>query len=364
MVTAFEDATGVRLDDLVTVCAAMWATASNGTPHLAPDYFAPLGWSDARLGAVLRLVTATPEQLAQMHRDEGDDMGVMWSVRTIRQYPVVRWATGHLTVLDPDLVVDRATGTWPLYDILRELDNRGDQAQAQRVRGSYSHLFEHYVSEIVAGMTGTGPLQRIYGETELRAAFGRRHQVADLAVDYGPSWIVLEATTSGVQLRTFAGVSDESVAQDIQTIVRKATQIDRTIKLLRDRQEALTKHRFTGRRRFHPVVVVAGASPGGPVFMTLLRDALATRGVLQGDDVAPLEILEVEDLHVAEAVAETGGPSLITLLRGKEASTLRDMSLKDYVILDLGLHPRRSRSVQEGWPAWLHTAIATLGGAA
>jgi hypothetical protein len=83
-----------------------------------------------------------------------------------------------------------------------------------------------------------------------------------------------------------------------------------------------------------------------------------------GEDVAALEILEVEDLHVAAAVAEAGGPSLVDLLRGKEASALRDMSLKDYVLLDLGLRPGRPKRIQSAWPAWLQTAITKLGGVA
>jgi hypothetical protein len=364
MSDAYEDATGVPLDDLVTVCAAMWATANNGTPHLAPGYFDALGWSEDKLAAALQLVSATPEQMAQMLSDEGASVGIAWSVQTLQQYPVVRWATGHLTVLDPDLVIDRATGTWPLYDIARELESRGDSSTGQRVRGSYAHLFEHHVTSLVDDVVGTGSLQRAYSEDDLRHAFGRRHKVADVAVDYGTAWIVLDATTAGVQLRTFAGSDDESVEQDIQAIVRKARQLDATINLLRERQEALTGHRFEGGRRFHPVVVVAGAAAGGPIFMTLLREALAAAGVLLGEDVATLEILEVEDLHVAAAVAEAGGPSLVDLLRGKEASALRDMSLKDYVLLDLGLRPGRPRRIQSAWPSWLQTAITHLGGAA
>ena len=364
MSDAYEDATGVPLDDLVTVCAAMWATANNGTPHLAPGFFGALGWSEDRLAAALQLVSATPEQMAQMLSDEGESVGIAWSVQTLQQYPVVRWATGHLTVLDPDLVIDRATGTWPLYDIARELESRGDSSTSQRVRGSYAHLFEHHVTSLVGEVVGTGSLQRAYSEDDLRHAFGRRHKVADVAVDYGTAWIVLDATTAGVQLRTFAGSDDESVEQDIQAIVRKARQLDATINLLRERQEALTGHRFEGGRRFHPVVVVAGAAAGGPIFMTLLREALAAAGVLLGEDVATLEILEVEDLHVAAAVAEAGGPSLVDLLRGKEDSALRDMSLKDYVLLDLGLRPGRPRRIQSAWPSWLQTAITHLGGVA
>ncbi len=361
---AYEAATGVPLDDLVTVCAAMWATATNGTPHLAPDYFDALGWSRDRLAATLQLVSATPEQMAQMLRDEGATMGIAWSVQTLQQYAVVRWATGHLTVLDPDLLIDRATGAWPLYDIARELEHRRDTVTSQRVRGSYAHLFEHHVTSLVDDIVGTGSLQRVYREDDLRNAFGRRHQVADVAVDYGSAWIVLDATTAGVQLRTFAGVADESVEQDIQSIVRKARQLDTTINFLRERQEALTGHRFAGRQRFHPVVVVAGAAVGGPIFMTLLREALTAAGFLHGEDVAALEILEVEDLHIAAAVAEAGGPSLADLLQGKEHSALRDMSLKDYVLLDLGLHPERPKRIQSAWPAWLQTAITQLGGVA
>lgn len=364
MAAAYRDATGVSLDDLVTVCACLWASAVNGHPHMTPDYFSALGWSEARLSAALQLIAADPRQLAQMHSEEDEEYGTAWSTLTFQQYPVVRWESGHLTVLDPDLLVDRATGVWPLYDILRELTNQGNTPAARRVRGSYDHIFEHYVSEIASTIVDAGHLQRAYREHEIQNAFGRKHQVADLAIDYGSAWVVLDATTSGIQRLTFAGTSDESVLQDIATVVRKARQIDSTVALLRANQEALTGHPFVGVRRFHPVVVVSSASPCGPIFMTLLREGLAKEKLLQDSDIAPLEILELEDLEVAEGLADTGGPTLADILRGKENSGLRDMSLKDYVLLDLRLRPSRPKRVESTWRRWMDTAVQALRGAA
>jgi|tagenome__1003787_1003787.scaffolds.fasta_scaffold20946099_2 hypothetical protein len=52
---AFTDATGVALDDVLVVTAALWARSLEGVPYVPPDYFRELGWDDARLADALRL---------------------------------------------------------------------------------------------------------------------------------------------------------------------------------------------------------------------------------------------------------------------------------------------------------------------
>lgn len=118
---AYESATGVSLDDLVTVCGAAWASCANGNVMLAPDYFDGLGWAPERLERVLQLVSCDPASLSAEVRLEAEEFGIAWAIGTFERYPLVRWPSGPLTVIDPELTLDRGCGVWPLYDILREL---------------------------------------------------------------------------------------------------------------------------------------------------------------------------------------------------------------------------------------------------
>ena len=219
---------------------------------------------------------------------------------------------------------------------------------------------ETYAIEIVRSITEGGRAGRVYDDADLKRAFGRAGQVADVAIDYGYAWIVIEATTRGVQSRTIAGVSDDATTQDIERFVEKSRQIDATVSHLRTNERALVGDSASsaGVRRFHPVLLVASPVSIDPIFMTLLREALAEAGVLQGPDVAPLEVMELEDLDVVEALIEEGGPSLLTVLAGKEYSPLHRVAVRDYILL--GLRRRgllRPARVDRRWRGWLDTAI-------
>lgn len=353
---AYRAATRVALDDLVVVCAALWAAVTNGWTTVELSYFNTLGWTAERLDGVLRLIAADPQQMRQMVEQEAEQYALDWSVRTFEQFPVVRWP-GHLTVLDPRMVIGRASGLWPMYDILRELESRGDHRQLDRIRGCVAHIYEEYALEGVAGMVGLGT-GRLYRENDLRAAY--RGKVADAAFDYGHSWVVVEVTTVGLQGLTAAGISDESVGKDVDGYVRKARQLDATIDNLRRDEARLTGVGYEGRRRFFPVLVVANRFAGGPVFMTLLRQRLAAVGLLQGEDVAPIEIMEIEDLDVVQGLHEQGGPSLLTLLQEKTASPMQNAAMRDYVMLELGERPSHPERVRSRWKSWVNTAAETL----
>ncbi|KAB2807192.1 hypothetical protein F9L07_27265 [Pimelobacter simplex] len=357
---AYEAATGVPLDDLVTVCAAMWATAANGTPHMGPDYFDGLAWTPRRLHAALDLVTAAPDDLARDVYDDMETHGFAWSRRAFEHHPVIRWPSGHLTVVDPHLLIDRAAGVWPLLDIRRELGRRGRHSEVRRANAAYEHVMETYAIEIARSLTEGGRSGRVYDDCALKKAFGSTSQVADIAIDYGHAWVVIEATTRGVQSRTIAGVSDQAATQDIARFVEKSKQIDATIANLRRSEDKLVGRGAAppGGRRFHPVLLVASPVSVDPIFMSLLREALTAAGVLQGADVAALEVMELEDLDIVETLVEEGGPSLLDVLAGKEYSPLRGAAVRDYILLGLGrrglLRPAR---VSARWRGWLDTAI-------
>ena len=365
---AYQDATGVPLDDLVSVCAALWATASKGTPHMGPDYFDSLGWGEQRLAAALALVATTPENLARDVYEEMKTHGFRWSRRALELHPVIAWPSGHLTVVDPEMILARAVGEWPLLDIRRTLATEGRRgaAQTKRVDTAYQYVMEAYSIEIARSITEGGRSGRVYDDDDLKRAYGQAGSVADMAIDYGHAWVVVEATTRGVQARTIAGVSDEAATQDIDRFVDKCRQIDATVTHLRRNE-----HKLVGGvpsavvRRFRPVLLVANPVSIDPVFMTLLRDALAKARVLQGPDIAPLEVMELEDLDVVEALVEDGGPSLDGVLAAKEYSPMWRTSVRDYILLGLGRRdlPRPAR-VQQGWRGWLNTAMQTWAQAA
>lgn len=354
---AYLDATGVPIDDVVTACGLVWARAIGKGPNFPIGYFDSLKWEPARLNAVLDLISATPEKLRNLLRDDENSLGVLWSTKTFDQFPVVRWEE-HLTVLHPAWVANRSTGLWPLLDVRRELGRRGERSKADKVAATVQHTHEHYALEVIEDLVGT---QRMYHDDSLRRAYSRQGKVADAAIDYGNSWVVIEVTTEGFQLKTAAGVSEDSLAQDIDDIVRKARQVETTINNLRRDEPALTGHELApGSRKYYPVVVVASRFAGNPITFTMLRERLKREGVLQAGDCAPLEVLQLEDLFAMEGMCEKHCYGFLELLAEKSAIERPLVPMTEFLAHKLrGDTPLPDR-VTRSWKEWLDTAIDQL----
>ena len=354
---AYLDATGAPLDDLVTVCAVVWARAIGGGATFPLSHFEPLKWDPSRLNAVLELISATPEMLGDLLRDDASSLGVLWSTRTFDRFPVVRWEE-HLTVLHPAWVVNRSTGLWPLLDVRRELGRRGEASRVSKVAASVEHTHEHFALEAIEDLVGA---QRVFRDEALRRAYGRRGKVADAAIDYGDSWVVVEVTTAGFQLKTAAGVSEESLAQDIDDVVLKASQVEATIDNIRQDEAALTGHPTpSGPRKFYPVVVIASSFAGNPLTFTMLRERLKRDGLLQLHDCAPLEVLTLDDLLAMEGASEKRGYSFLDLLAEKTAVERPLVPMIEYLADMLGHNAPLPDRVERSWKEWMETAIDLL----
>ncbi len=354
---AYLDATAVPLDDLITVCAVLWARAINDNPTLPLDYFEPLRWEPARLAAVLDLIAASPEFLREALREDASELGLLWSTKTFDQFPVVRWEN-YLTVLRPSWIVNRSTGAWPLYDVRRVLEARGASSEISRVSGSIEHAYEHYTLEVLEDLARPG---LVYRDDAIRRAYGKKSSVADAAFAYGPAWVVVEVSARGFQLKTAAGVSEEALTQDLDHVIRKARQAEATIDNIRRDEKALTGATTPlGARRFFPVVVVASRFAGNPITFTMLNARLRATGVLQAADCAPLEVFELEDLLAVEGACERHGYSFLDLLAEKSSVERPLVPMREFLAHKLGQPAPVPTRVDRAWPEWLNTAIRLL----
>ncbi|MCR4511732.1 hypothetical protein [Aeromicrobium sp. 50.2.37] len=343
----YEAATGVPLSDLTALCVMLWASAVNGSPSLELDVVNAFGWEQDRLERALALISCGPDEMRTSIITAEPRFGLLWTTRDFAYRPVIRWDS-RITVLDPELLLRRATGIWPLMDIQRCLEARGPEgrARAETVSKAVHRAHEMFALETLEDVAGSG---RLYDEDALIAAYGRKSKVADVAVDYGHSWVVAEVTTTGFQDMTAAGTSPEAVTQDLNKAVRKAKQLHATIDNLRHDTNRLTKDGRTNPvRRFYPVLVITTRFPASPITMTMLWERLREENLLQGDDVAPLEVMELEDLCAAEGAVEVGH-SLVSLLEEKRTSTMERMSMRDFLQDKLRGIVRQPRRVQDRW---------------
>jgi hypothetical protein len=341
----YEEATGVPILDVMTVGLAIWSRSVNGDLATPLTYFREAGWSDQRTEAALAVLCASTGDLRKLVEADAREFGIEWSVNALERFPIIRVDDQWLLPIDPAYVVRRAFG-WPTYwdvmngDIGRSAKNRFDSA--------IRNAAERYVSEIFRNLCGDP--DRLYLDEQLRPRLGMSNRVADLAVDYGDSWVVAEITTSVLRRESIAGLSDEDVEQDLDKFVGKIEQIDSTINQLRTDSERLTGHAANTRGlTFYPVLVLAEGFPVNPISLTILRERVKEAGLLSGADTVPLEVLDTIEIEIIESLQESGGPTLRDLLESKRTSGLWRASMRQYILVELRLNPPRSARVDRLW---------------
>lgn len=342
MAAEFEYATGVALRDFIFLGVLFWVNCYQERPRLGPGYVAATGWEPERLQRALDLFIASLDQMRALVQEEVADGGMSWSISSFEQYPVVRMSDGGMLVIDPKLVLRRVCGLLPMFDIEHGLKVRGETKRLARVWESYRYLAEQYALELLRELVTT----RLYTEDELAVICqGKR---ADASVDYGDAWIVVEVTTSRPTRGTVSGEDAAAADKDLGKLVKKVAQLDATITALREKEAVLTGHPGADAPRFYPVLVTADGFPVNPFTLELIRERVTRAGLLVGNDVARLELLDLEDLELVLALHEAGGPTLRELLRDREtAGPIGNVGLKEYVLGIRRPVPRHSAHLDE-----------------
>ncbi|MFE7236389.1 hypothetical protein ACFVAF_38485 [Streptomyces sp. NPDC057596] len=330
----YEQCTGVTLDDLTVVAGALWTAACNGnvlTPTAELETLLPAG----QVTKVLALISADLETLRQAVQDERAQRHTEWTFDAFQQRPVIRLGA-FLLVMDQRHLIDRAFGWLPILDVRfppdthpRPTNHKKLAGQAIRTLRRFSEL---YVSEVLHSIAGQGATRRVYDDAELKAAFqGEGQKIADAAVDYGDTWIVVEVTTSQLQRDAATAVPGNAQVKDIDKLLEEVQQIDATIQALRRDESRLTGASSQIRRRYLPLLLLTEGFPVNPVSMTVIRERAHKRGLLQGQDVMPLEVIDVEELEWIEALQEQQGVSLLAVIQRKQASSLERTSMRSFL---------------------------------
>ncbi|MFJ5865073.1 hypothetical protein ACIQEY_11780 [Streptomyces parvus] len=344
---AYEDCTGVRLDDLAAVAGYLWARTTQGHFVLEHAEYSALTLPAERLHRVLSLISNDLSGMREAVRQERPEHRTEWSFDPFQRWPVIRLPERRLLVLDPRHLVSRAFGWLPIMDIRFPPPHHprpsGHKTLATRAEQTLRRITEVYVSEVLHRITeDASTARRVYDDAQLKAAYTAKGQrIADAAVDYPGTWIVIEVTTTQLRREAATAVPDESQIKDIDKLIEEVDQINATIDALRQDETALTGISPTHPRRFLPLLVLPEGFPVNPVTLTVIRERARSRGLLQAPDTDPLEIADIEELEMIEGMQEDGGPSLLEILQSKNAGTLRNTGLREHIFYGLNLSPSK-----------------------
>lgn len=347
---AFEQATGIGLDELLATGFPMLANIGKGAVRFPPAYFVGTALPAHRRAAALRLLAVDINRMRALVKDETQQSGFEWGFTTFRRYPLLRTENGDLIVLSGKFLLERIAGGAAYWELDEHFKQQGKQA-FYGFRIFHGQVVERHVRDGVEAMAAqlVGGARRIWDDDDQQAAWGKRskkEKACDLLIDYGWAWVCIEVVSGRLTQKSVARGSGGDFDQDVDKLVEdKLEQLDATIRNLRDREAELTGRAPMPGKRFFPVVLAGYGFPANPITMSVIQQRTAAAGLLQGPDVGAVEILDFDTLEQVEAVAEQGGPSFADLLAGKQTANLRLASLDQYMHFERKLELRRPRRV-------------------
>ncbi len=358
---AFFEALGFDMEERISVVIALWASAILRGPVIDRTALSTsLGWDLERVEMMIDSISMPIDEYKRTVRKEIREHSLDWYFTAFSRYPIVKFDDKSI-ILDPDMLLRRCLGFAPVFEIEEGMARVGKSSKAKKVRQAFDDYSERYAREVFESLTGAIGVKRVYADTALKRAY-KGMKVADVVVDYGSSWLVVEVTTVQTSRDTVNGASINGLFRDREKIIEEIRQIDETIKHLRLSERALTGYSRRTPVRFYPIVVLTEGFPNNPVINTLIREAAKSIGLLTGPDVAPLEIINLVELDIIEGVSETHGPPLPKILEAKQKSAFHADSLRNFLIGDIRFSAVRPERVGVLFRRAFKRAVESLGG--
>lgn len=343
----FKEATGVDKDDFTAVALGIWAHCETRDAFPIPAAaLEGINLPRSVIDTVLPMISGTADELRVEIQSLPPAYQTEWSFDVLRRFPILRLDNGDLLVLSKNLLIDRIYGWLPMFDLREGLKSAGRTKDAERAYGWFRHLCELDALESIERLAG----ERLYRSDAIQEAFGIKDRNADVAIEYPDAWVVVEIGTHQISRATAVATTPDGLENDLKHgIDDKATQLDATIRELIADESQLTKRSARPRRRYVPVLVLTEGFPVNPLTTTAITERLTAARLFVDPRIAPLRILDQEELDMAEAIGEGGGPSLIQLLEQHERSNLAKSAFKDWLILERGrgTGPRRPTRLDE-----------------
>ncbi len=356
LAVVFEQTTGVPIDVFEAVGFGLYAAKSEQPPFVERSWFSTTTLRLEQVEAVESMVCVTPAQLrARLESDLGGDLVTnRWQLAAFSQWPLLRFDEDRWLVHSPQLLVDRFFSGLAFFDAWSRAG-----ANKPRVWNAWGLATERYGQEVLAGLAG----DRVYREDQLQQVIGTTGQrIADAVVDYGHRWVVLDFSSRRPSQQLARNADPAALRREIELLIdEKGKQLQATIDVLRQREEDLTGVNPQRAKRFTPAIVMHSQWPRNPITYELVQQRLQELELLQEDDVDPLEVVTIEELEMVEALQESGGPSLITLLDSKRSGPLFRMGLKDHILLIESIEVGLSRRIRDLFNAGVQRMVETFG---
>jgi len=204
----------------------------------------------------------------------------------------------------------------------------------------FGHVFESYIRRLFNRVFPAGPLAQRFFANPRDPATG--DELTDGILDYGDALVLVETKASLFSLPVLLRADPAVLDRQLQDIVFDAArQLTRAI--VRIRAGALVDLGIFPERikTYFPIVVSLQFIPVEHFLYRKFQQGILSKDLLQGRDIAPLQLLSVDDIEWVESFL-ISGVCLADLLRAKVSdSRLLEMSFGNFAVEHLGKEMRR-----------------------
>lgn len=324
---AFEAELGFAVKEQAAFALACWSLVeAQGGRIFERSWLRALGFDPDHIELILaENAISIADADAAIRKNELTGGAFNWNFDTFERYPIIKIADDRYLILDTDLLLTKAFGWNPLYQLCGKTGQRN-----QTFEGHLEHNAEEYALAILDQMYGQTTPSRLFVEAELQE-MKPGAKCADAAIDFGARWVVLDVTAARVPRNVLLG-NPEGTDHLLAMVVRKLEQVASTAQLLTTHRRILTGAEDLYPIKIYPVVVMAEGYTANPVTLSEVRRLVAETDWFDGLNVAPIELFDLAELEMVETLAETGGPSLPDLVEAKGISSFWADSMRNYLI--------------------------------
>lgn len=312
----FEDRVGYSLADQAAIAIALWG-GGRGSNYVVfqRGWLDPLPVNATDIDSILANLSL--DLAGAGHIDPPSNLR---DIDIFERYPLIRISPDEYVLVEPLLILSRCLGWAPVYDI-----------QDRKTQHQLANASEDYAMVILRRMYDQGPTGRVFGEHALKKLAGNGLKSADVAVDFGESWVVAEICARRIPRAVRHG-DPASIPELFQLAIEELEQAAATCRQIQERPEGLTGLASPGQLRFFPIAVMTEGFPVNPLVLSEIRRILAERGTFAGVNAAAVEVIDLVELEMFEAIVEAGGPTVPELLAAKADSTFAHDSVRNFLL--------------------------------
>ena len=218
-----------------------------------------------------------------------------------------------------------------------------DLKKSRNLRTWFGHFLETYVLSIfkrVAAVRGYG----IEGDKTYRVGNQERHG-ADVEFTSGSDVAFVEVTSTRFrEIDTLIELRDEFIEEDVERLISKIRELNSDIQDFKAGHLTYEGINPAAVARIFPLVVTSFSVPHFVGIVSVIRDTIATEGLLLG--AQPVELVEVQALDLLESDMTSSISPFELLLAKQERTASKPTSLMNFVALrgrELGLRDKMQK---------------------